>query len=262
MVSELREMIGEDRLARGLYWGKAWSLVGGCTHVSAACAHCWAESWAARWSDTPFYARLTDESGHWSGAIRCREDVMDKPIRTKTPTVWAIWTDLYHEGVPFDFRLRAWRVMERCSHHRFLVLTKRAERMAGDSYVPAALPNVAMGVTAEHQRAVARRLPYLLMAAPTPRFVSCEPLLGGVDLGPWLPRLDWVVVGCESGPNRRPTDDEWVRRLVQQCRGAGVPVFVKQIEVAGRVSHDPSEWPEDLRVRQLPWTQEEGDGER
>jgi protein gp37 len=67
------------------------------------------------------------------------------------------------------------------------------------------------------------------------------------------PPPDWVVVGAESGPHRRPMQLEWAADVVRQCQNSGVPCFVKQIEVNGKVSHDPTEWPEDLRVRQLPW---------
>jgi protein gp37 len=64
--------------------------------------------------------------------------------------------------------------------------------------------------------------------------------------------LDWCVVGAESGPGRRPCRLEWIESIVEQCRGAHVPVHVKQIDLNGRVSHDMTEWPESLRIRQYP----------
>ena len=66
-----------------------------------------------------------------------------------------------------------------------------------------------------------------------------------------LPPLHWVVVGCESGPSRRPCELEWVRSVVEQCAAAGVKCFVKQLDLDGRVSHDPAEWP-DWAVREYP----------
>lgn len=66
------------------------------------------------------------------------------------------------------------------------------------------------------------------------------------------PLLDWVIFGCESGPKRRPCELDWIRSGVEQCRAAGVAAFVKQVSINGRVSHDPAEWPEDLRVREWP----------
>ena len=66
------------------------------------------------------------------------------------------------------------------------------------------------------------------------------------------PGLDWVIIGCESGPSRRPMDLEWAVDLVDQCQKNKVPVFVKQLSIDGQVSHDPAEWPEELRVREYP----------
>jgi len=64
--------------------------------------------------------------------------------------------------------------------------------------------------------------------------------------------LDWVIIGGESGPGARPMQIAWARSLVEQCKDAGVPVFVKQL--GGRVDKrsDPALWPEDLRVREYP----------
>jgi protein gp37 len=80
----------------------------------------------------------------------------------------------------------------------------------------------------------------------------------GVSYGGWSEQvagpslLDWVIVGCESGPNRRPMRLEWAQHIVDQCAAAEVPCFVKQLPINGKVSHDMSEWPEGLRVRQWP----------
>lgn len=61
-----------------------------------------------------------------------------------------------------------------------------------------------------------------------------------------------MIIGCESGPNRRPMELEWAIDLVRQCKAARVACFVKQIQINGKVSHDPSEWPEELQVREYP----------
>lgn len=66
----------------------------------------------------------------------------------------------------------------------------------------------------------------------------------------YYPKIDWVVIGCESGPNRRPCHLKWMIDVVQQCQAAGVRVFVKQVDIVGTVSHNPDEWPEKLRVRE------------
>jgi protein gp37 len=199
---------------------------------------------------------------------------------------------------------RAGRMREFCSRLRW-----DGERVyLGDVGGPHLLrlnKGIWLGVSAEDQRWADERIPLLLQTPAAVRFVSAEPLLGPVDLsavrhqlgaesfatvnvlvekdslnrGYDRPRLDWVIVGGESGPDARPMCLEWARSLVAQCRGAGIPVFVKQLgtNVRGLVRNgldhdriadalgstyrlrdrkggDMSEWPEDLRVREWPPT--------
>lgn len=144
------------------------------------------------------------------------------------------------------------------------------------------MSNVWLGVSVENQEQADARIPHLLKTPAAVRFLSCEPLLGPVDLdiedamysrrdnngNCWMTRgeIDWVIVGGESGHGARPCNIEWIRSLVSQCKAASVPVFVKQLgrsyfsgdnnhsHIFPRDSHgaDPSEWPEDLRVREFP----------
>lgn len=153
------------------------------------------------------------------------------------------------------------------------------------------LPNVWEGVTAEDQQRADERIPVLLDTPAAHRWVSAEPLLGAIDMwaflksdlrdrslaalkGPPMPGLDQIIIGGESGKGARPCDVQWIRDIVRKCREAGVKCFVKQLGsqafdqtywangvFAGGVRHvvtgagsDPSEWPEDLRVRELGWT--------
>jgi protein gp37 len=104
---------------------------------------------------------------------------------------------------------------------------------------------------------------------------DCGYVGGGEDAN-WKSLIDWVIVGGESGPNARPCDIAWIRSIVRQCREAGVPVFVKQLGAAAfewaeiddrprpeardknflglrdPKGGDPAEWPEDVRVREVP----------
>ena len=144
------------------------------------------------------------------------------------------------------------------------------------------LPNVWLGVSVENQRFADERIPLLLQTPAAVRFISAEPLLGPIDVRPYMPNklwndlpswkepeLEWVIVGGESGPGARPMQLEWAESVVVQCRGARVPVFVKQLgsswrgisfrvadginqRITDRKGGDPSEWPEDLRVREFP----------
>ena len=140
------------------------------------------------------------------------------------------------------------------------------------------LRNVHLGVSVEDQATADERIPVLLQITAAVRWVSYEPALGPIDFTRWLapgwpdrrtegPRLDWIVVGGESGPGVRPFDLAWARKTIADCRAAGVPVFVKQlgarpvaesddvpieIVLTDRKGGDWNEWPADLRVREVP----------
>jgi len=153
-----------------------------------------------------------------------------------------------------------------------------------NSDLPWPLPNVWLGVSVEDQQRADERIPLLLKTPASVRFLSCEPLLGPVELRDedWttkdylrgtehlqgsskaLPgKIDWVIVGGESGPGARPTNLDWIRSIVEQCRAANVPCFVKQagarpvddgvrIRLADRKGGDLEELPADLRIREFP----------
>lgn len=90
------------------------------------------------------------------------------------------------------------------------------------------LPHVWLGVSVENQEAADERIPELLATPAAVRFLSCEPLIGPVDLGQHASRLSWLIAGCESGPGRRDCDVAWLRSLRDQCADAGVAFFLKQ----------------------------------
>ena len=151
------------------------------------------------------------------------------------------------------------------------------------------LPNVWLGTSVEDQKTADERIPHLLRVPAVVRFLSCEPLLGPVSLRVKCPpefqpilrsdRINWVIAGGESGPHARPCNVAWLRSIRDQCKAAGVPLFVKQLGRAPMLSYaeatgaairpqlepellplkladpkggDMAEWPEDLRVRELP----------
>jgi protein gp37 len=135
------------------------------------------------------------------------------------------------------------------------------------------LPNVHVGVSCEDQPRADERIPDLLATPAAVRFVSCEPLLGEVDLTTLCPghyfidalsgrkyhdapegvnsatevgaRLDWVIVGGESGARARPMHPDWALSIRDQCAAAGVPFFFKQMTKKGMI-------PDDLMIREFP----------
>ena len=170
-------------------------------------------------------------------------------------------SDLFHPAVPWDFLWCIFITM-RDAPHIFQVLTKRPGRMAAFAKnLPYWPSNIWAGVSVETAQYLAR-LDVLARVPAKVRFVSCEPLLGPLDLRPWLagPGPAWVIIGGESGPNARPLDLNWVRDILHQCREAGVPVFVKQLGTVWARQNgardwkgeNPQEWPQDLRVREWP----------
>jgi protein gp37 len=215
-------------------------------------------------------------------------------------------SDLFHGAVTDEIRNRIFAVMALCPEHTFQVLTKRPERMRDyilrceesgmawrrhrvvmamqsfdrgfgfhDPQWP--LPNVWLGVSVENQPAADERIPLLLQTPASVRFVSCEPLLGPVNIAaylgfqhedqvgitnhdqsrpevksfgfhdPWVRGIDWVIAGGESGPGARPMHPNWARSLRDQCAAAGVPFFFKQWGEwgpceNGEVTPNPQDW--------------------
>ena len=94
--------ISQKRIDKGLWWERAWSLVDGCTKVSEGCDNCWSLSLANRVNPDVVHTEGRGDI-NWSENIILREDRLDLPLRVKKPTVWAIWNDLFHEKVPFEF---------------------------------------------------------------------------------------------------------------------------------------------------------------
>lgn len=271
---------------------QTWNPVTGCSRVSAGCDNCYAvpltyrigaiRSGAqglaearAKYADLTVLNKRGDR--HFNGQVRCHKDVLDKPLWWKTPRMIFVnsMSDLFHPGVPFEFVDRVFSVMVMCRLHTFQVLTKRPQRAR--EYLsrfssPPPLPNVWLGTSVEDQVAADERIPYLLKCPAAVRFLSCEPLLGPIELFPterFVPAmfrvgaerdpLHWVIVGGESGPQARACNIEWIRSIVEQCKAADVACFVKQLgrhPLGCKVRHpkggDPDEWPEDLRVRQWP----------
>lgn len=232
------------------YWDKPWNPMIGCRKVSEGCANCYAERLAAQ------YPELQSADGRF-------EPHLPKHLKCppKSGVVFAgNMTDLFGEWFEFDWQI--YDMLAKLSPSaKNLILTKRANRMQavwcgyGDK-----LPrSIWWGITAESHYRLERRWGSFCSVQGN-RWLSLEPLLESVYLDdtcgmgtPVIHEVDWVVVGAESGMNRRPCKLEWVRQIVEQCREAQVPVFVKQLDIDGKLVKDIREFPEDLQIRQVPW---------
>ncbi|GAA3554462.1 phage Gp37/Gp68 family protein [Amycolatopsis ultiminotia] len=242
----------------------SWNPVTGCSEVSEGCEHCYAKTFAERWRDT---------SGHYFASgfdVRLRRDKLAAPLRWRTPRRVFVnsMSDLFHTDVPDEYIAEVFAVMAACPQHTFQLLTKRPGRMRSlllnDAFADRAmdrslvitpvaagerphgdtwpLPNLWVGVSVENQRWADVRLPVLAGTPAAIRWVSAEPLLGPVNLSPWLgdgfdadgtpagwrSTLDWVVAGGESGYGARPMHPGWARSLRDQCAASRVPFLFKQ----------------------------------
>lgn len=250
---------------------KVWNPISGCSKVSDGCRNCYAERIAKRsWGARSF------------GDVHCHPERLDQPLRWRKPRRIFVDSmgDLFHEVVDTEFVRSVFEVMAAAQSHTFIILTKRAQRMrsvidwisctfdgsvgtkrrADLSVVGWPLPNVWLGVSVEDQRSVDERIPLLLETPAAVRILSCEPLLGPIDLtklyGPCgyycseehghvdhgREPADWVIVGGESGPGARPCNVELIYSIIKQCRRAQVPVFVKQLGSNCGYSGDRHEW--------------------
>jgi len=263
---------------------KVWNPVTGCTKVSDGCKYCYADRmFPMVYGNTVILDEFEIVKARKFTDIKYHEDRLEQPLRWKKPSMIFVCSmgDLFHEDVPFDFIAKVFNIMEQCPQHTFQVLTKRPERMKEfyesdresfrkilEKYLydidDSSLKNVWIGVSAENQKTADERIPILLEIPAKVRFISVEPMLEfidldrGIDSTPvefWLDKIDWVIVGAESGPKRRLCKMEWVFVIVRQCKSANVPVFVKQLHWGPKnkfLEKDISRFPEYLRLRQYP----------
>ena len=230
----------------------------GCTKVSPACDHCYAEGWAKRsghveWG--PHGARRRTKT--WGNPIkwnRAAEGATDRP-RVFCASLADVFDN--HRSIEPVWRRDLWRLIGETPNLDWLLLTKRPQNVSKfvpESWMIDGFPeNVWLGTTVENQVEADRRIPDLLRLPVEVRFLSCEPLIGPVDISVGLgctcdndercfgtcpyyragvspARLSWVITGGESGPHYRPADPDWFRSLRDQCAEADIPFLFKQWE--------------------------------
>lgn len=236
---------------------KVWNPVTGCTWISPGCDHCYAKRMAQRLAGRHGYPARDPF------AVTVHEDRLHDPLRwTKPKRVFVCsMGDLFHHDVRVESGIyhRIFDVIGKCQQHVFMILTKRPVRMwRVIQSLGGKLPdNVWAGVTVEDQRAAASRIGVLMEIPAKVRFLSLEPLIDDVELyldeqSNWIAgKVDWIIVGGETGPSPRLMEFIWLESVVRQARNANVPLFVKQI--SGR-NHNTRhyEMPEWAMVRMFP----------
>jgi protein gp37 len=261
------------------YADMGWSFLVGCTPVSAGCTSCWARdlhtkrhrAWLNGWADAPKQYRKPFSE------VQYFPQRLDEPLHWRKPQVVFVCpqADLFHETVSDETIEAAFGVMSFCGQHRFLVVTKRLDRamewFAGRTEgicqaevifreleldTPKRkislmrdcstinnwpLKNVVVIASVENQMTADERIPKLLRIPAAIHMMSYEPALGPLDIDhiPTRGKLDGVLMGCESGANRRHTDDDWFRRVIADCQAAGVPCYLKQRCIGNTVVIEP-----------------------
>jgi len=204
-------------------WTEAtWNPSIGCNKVSAGCKFCYAEVMAHRLKamGTPGY-----EDGFKFKILHNRLDMPRKINSSKVVFVNSM-SDLFHHDIPVDFIKKVFKVMNENPNHVFQVLTKRADRLLEHHKELKWTHNIWMGVSVENEL-VTNRINFLRKTDAKVKFLSCEPLIGPLtSLN--LKKIDWVIVGGESGHKSRPMDVDWVLNIQEQCAKSNVAFFFKQ----------------------------------
>lgn len=263
----------------GIAWtgknGKTFNGWIGCEHYGQGCVNCYAEAqnrfykWnGGQWGKGA--PRKVTSPSYWLAPLKWNREAEAAGERVKVfGFSLADWADADAPEGALPWLWALWRATPWLD---WQMLTKRAERIKdclppdwGDGYA-----NVWLGYSVACQEDAERGIPHLLCVPAVVHFLSCEPLVGPVDLtniGSWRGeplssleeivghverrRISWVIVGGESGSSARPFDVEWARSLVKQCRETSTPVFVKQLgaHIVWNGCSSPGErWPAGTRT--------------
>jgi protein gp37 len=228
----------------------------GCTRVSEACVHCYAEDWTVRrfhkadWG--PHATRERSAASIWKQPLAFQRKAVKEGVRRRVFS--SELSDVFDNKAPESWRLDFWDLVASTPDLDWMVLSKRPQNFR--KMLPAGWPwrNVWLGVTGENQREWNRRTKLLISVPATIRFVSVEPMLGPLQID--LDGIDWVICGGETVKYGQKNDDgtpavarfmdpNWARDLRDQCRVAGVPFFLKQMTNKAPI-------PDDLLIREFP----------
>ena len=232
----------------------------GCTAVSPACDHCYAETLAKRYG-WDFTARRRTSENNWRNPRRWNRAAERDGVRRRV--FCASLADVFDNQVPPEWRVDLWDLIRACPALDWQLLTKRPQNIA--KMLPAnwgfGWPNVWLGTTAEDQVEYDRRWPKLRDVSATVHFISYEPALGPLTIiNGIMPIPDWVIAGGESGPGARVMLPWWTAQLCAECDDAGAAFFFKQVgsnhtgwpnTITGK-GDDPAEWPIALRAQEFP----------
>lgn len=199
-----------------------WNPTTGCNKVSAGCKHCYAEVMAKR-------LKAMGVEKYLDGfELRIHPNALSMPYTWRSPKIVFVnsMSDLFHKDVPLSFINEVFKVMNDNPQHVFQILTKRSDLLLKYSPKLKWGHNIWMGVSVENSK-VMHRIEDLRETEARVKFLSCEPLIGPL-YNMNLTKIDWVIVGGESGRKPRPMKEEWALDILDQCKASDVKFFFKQ----------------------------------
>lgn len=234
---------------------KTWNIVTGCAKISEGCRNCYAEKMALR-------LKAMGQEKYKNGfKPTIHPECLNQIKKWKNKMVFVCsMGDLFHRNIPFGFLLQVFMAMLDNPSNIYQLLTKRPDNaLLFINTLQFELPdNIWIGVTAENQISADFRVPILKEIPAKVKFISIEPMLEEIMLikcgaiSKPDDTIDWIIIGCESGPNRRKAKEEWYWGIKEKSLLFDVPLFIKQIEVDGKVEKDINNFPEGLRIQEYP----------
>ncbi|GBE38849.1 phage protein Gp37/Gp68 [bacterium BMS3Bbin08] len=210
-------------LNSSIEWTDAtWNPVTGCSKISPGCKHCYADRMANR-------LHAMGQPRYRNGfQLTLQADIITRPLSWREPHHIFVnsMSDLFHDNIPYEYINQVFDIMSQAHWHTFQVLTKRSKRLAEISHKLKWPKNVWMGVSVENAD-YKFRISHLQQVPAAVRFLSIEPLLSSIGRLN-LNKIDWVIVGGESGPKARPMKEDWVREVRDHCIKQETPFFFKQ----------------------------------
>ena len=199
-----------------------WNPSTGCNKLSAGCKFCYAEVMTRRLKG------MGQEKYANGFKLTIHPSTLEAPYTWKKPQLVFVnsMSDLFHKDIPLSFIKRVFKVMNETPQHTYQVLTKRGDILYKHHKELKWTSNIWMGVSVEDEKAT-KRIDFLRRTGAKTKFLSLEPLLGPLpNLN--LKKIDWVIVGGESGAKARPVEAEWIHDIRNQCKSAKVAFFFKQ----------------------------------
>ncbi len=205
-------------------WTNAsWNPIRGCTKLSEGCKNCYAQTFAER------FRGVLGHPYEQGFDLRIVTKKIDEPLKWKKPKKIFVcsMSDLFHKEVPIEYIIKVFETMNEASWHTFQILTKRTERLFKIHKKLNWTSNIWIGTTIELEKYSYRS--YILSKIPASvRFLSLEPLLGPIQNLP-LNKIDWIIVGGESGLKARPMDLDWALTIKEMCQKNQITFFLKQL---------------------------------